>query len=224
MKKDIASKIEELKAKKTKIDPKSLGLGAYEPKNEQEDTADIESCMNEFAAAWGAHEDNVQRAADALWSAVCIAGEKEAFEKFDLRFHLGEYNLKLLADIGAQQVDSRVFSLPRYMHGIRNMDLMAQFGVFNTGCISIYKFASEKPVTIGIGNVNQSDWRVAWDRERNRLRTSKEQLEYIHAKKASFADKMRWVKFRKDAVVFLHGGSWMKEELQDILKKLDGRA
>lgn len=186
-----------------------------------EKTDGVDYFIEEFGRCWGSAEDNVRKAAICFASAVGLIGFKDAVKVFGDRYpQFGTYNWQLLMEIGSGVTDVRVFALPRYMHGIRKMDMVRQQDLFNTKRVSIYKFASEKPATIDIGQVNQSDWRVAFDKEKNRLRTSKEQLVYIHEKKKSFADKMRFVRIHDGVVCFLHGGSWTKKELQDLLKRM----
>ena len=212
--KDIASKVEEIKSRKTRIDPRKIGIGDYEPPK-----VDIDTFVKEFADAWETGEDAVLRAGKALHKAVQEFGEKEAFKVFDARFHLGQYNLGLLSDIGSGAVDARVWTLPRYMHGIRSMNTLAQVALLNTHEISIYKFASEKPKTIDLGSVNQSDWRVAFDREKAVLRSSEEQLRYIHGKKREFKTRINW-KISNGKVVFKNACTLTKDQLKEILKSL----
>lgn len=233
MKKDIAASIEEIKGKKT-IDPKSLGIPVYSPKYASamkkdkksgpkvvsEETVDLNYYINEFDKAWNLAEENIQKAADAYWNAVCLVGEKEAEKKFSVRYpNLKHSDWTLLRDIGAQTVDARVFMLPWYMQGVRYMKLPDQWGLFNTRVVSIYKFATEKPATIDIGKINQSDWRVAFDREKSRLRTSEEQLKYIHSKKKEFKERVNWHVNGKGLVV-TNSCTITKKQLQDILAQM----
>lgn len=236
MKKDIASKVEEIKGKKT-IDPKSLGIPAYTPKKAEKTEkkpkaetvdgpvrgdygTDLNYYINEFDKAWNLAEENIQKAADAYWNAVCLVGEKEAEKKFSTRYpSLKHSDWTLLRDIGAQTVDARVFMLPWYMQGVRYMKLPDQWALFNTRCVSVYKFASEKPVTIDIGRVNQSDWRVAFDREKNRLRTSDEQIKYIRSKKKELKERINWHIGTKGLVV-TNSCTLSRKQLEDILAQM----
>ena len=225
MKKDIASKIEEFKGKKT-IDPKTVGIPEYAPEKKSgpkvvvEETVDLQYYVKEFGEQWSNAEDSIQRCADYFWQAVCLVGKKEARKAFRMRYQqFTDTDWDLLEDIGAQKVDARVFMLPWYMQGVKNMDLVKQFDFFNTRVVSLYKFASEKPVTIEFGKVNQSDWRVAWDREANRLRTSEEQLKWIHSKKREYKNRVNWHVGSRGLVV-TNSCTITKKQLQEILKQL----
>lgn len=180
---------------------------------------DLDECVAEFAKALGQHDEGVQKCADTLWRAVNLVGEKEAFEVFDQRFHLGQYNLKLLSDIGSQKVDGRVWSLPKYMHGIRYLPLPDQWQILNSKAVSVYKFASEKPAVVDLGSVNQSDWRVAFDREKNRIRTSDEQLKWIHAKKKEYKSRVNYHP-GKNGLVVTNSCTISKKKLLEILDLL----
>jgi hypothetical protein len=221
-KKSIADKVEELKGKKT-VDPKKIGIPAYEPKTavvEPVDETGIYDLMDRFSEYYDQSNNYIGDAARMFAEAVSKFGWLEAFDKFNTRFsRVGEYNWRLLADIGAKIVDHRVWFLPRYMHGVRFMAMRDQEAFFAVGEVSIYKFASEKPATIKIGAVNQSDWRVAFDREKNRLRNSQEQLRYIRGKKREFSERVNW-HVSKNKVVFTNACSLTKKQLQEILDLL----
>lgn len=213
MNKDIAIEVARLKAEHD--------MGGTVRATTVEKPRSLDYFLDEFGRCWGSAEENVFKAAVCFASAVGLIGFKDAVKVFGDRYQqFGEYNWQLLMEIGSGVTDVRVFMLPRYMHGVRKLDMVKQQDFFNGRRISIYKFASEKPATIDIGQVNQSDWRVAFDKEKNRLRNSAEQLKYIHDKKKSFADKMRFVRIHDGIVCFLHGGSWTKKELQDLVKRL----
>ena len=221
-KKSIADKVEELKGKKT-VDPKKIGIPAYEPKTavvEPVDETGIDELVDRFEEFWTASGNFVLDAARVFAEAVVKFGWLESFHRFDARYgRIGEYNWRLLNEIGAGVVDVRVWFLPRYMHGVRFMKLDDQVAFFNLGEVSIYKFASEKPATIKIGTINQSDWRVAFDREKNRLRNSQDQLKYIRGKKREFKERVNW-HVSKNKVVFTNSCSLTKKQLQEVLDLL----
>ena len=178
----------------------------------------LAECIEVFDKAWRSADDKVAAAAKAYWHAINLVGEDEARKAFDKRFGLGRYNLDLLRDIGAEMVDARVWFLPRYMHSIRKMDLMEQFRVLNSRTVGVYRYSSMKPKTCDIGQLNQSEWRVLFDREKNRLRNSFEQLDYIKAKKREFKNRAKWKPgSKKGTIVFPHGCSLTRSELMDIL-------
>ena len=182
---------------------------------------ELERRVDAFGNAWGGARDAVGEAAAVYWSAVCLVGQKAAFERFDRRFGLGKYNFDLLADIGSGRVDVRVWFLPRHMHGIRNMPPAAQGRLFGTGAITVHKFSSEKPKSLELGHMNQSDWRVAFDREKCRIRTSEEMLRYIRGKKREFKNARHWkLGSKKGTVVFDHACTVTKAQLQEILGML----
>jgi hypothetical protein len=105
------------------------------------------------------------------------------------------------------------------MQGVRYMKLTDQWGLFNTRVVSIYKFASEKPATIDIGKINQSDWRVAFDREKSRLRTSEEQIKYIRSKKKELKERINWHIGAKGLVV-TNSCTLSRKQLEDILAQM----
>lgn len=236
MKKDIASKVEEIKGKKT-VDPKSLGIPAYTPKKAEKTEkkpkaeivdgpvrddygTDLNYYVQQFGESWGLAKESIQKCADIYWQAVCRVGAKNAEKIFSLRYpNFQPSDWSLLLDIGAQNVVADVFLLPAYMQGVRHMKLTDQWALFNNRAVSVYKFASEKPATIDIGKINQSDWRVAFDREKNRLRTSEEQLKYIHAKKREFKERVNWHVSEKGLVV-TNSCTLTKKQLQGILAKM----
>lgn len=181
----------------------------------------LDLLVDEFATQWRNAESAIRECARVYWEAVSRAGQKAAFERFDRRFGLGRYNFDLLADIGSGRVDARVWFLPRYMHGVRNMGIVEQSQLFGTASITIYKFASEKPKSLELGHMNQSDWRVAFDRERNRIRTGDEMLRYIHGKKREFKNARHWkLGSKRGTVVFGHACTLTKAQLQEILEML----
>jgi hypothetical protein len=185
------------------------------------ETYDIDLLVDEFATQWRNAESAVRECARVYWEAVSRAGQKAAFERFDRRFGLGKYNFDLLDEIGAGRVDVRVWFLPRHMHGIRNMPPSAQSQLFGTGAITVHKFASEKPKSLELGHMNQSDWRVAFDREKCRIRTSEEMLRYIRGKKREFKNARHWkLGSKKGTVVFDHACTVTKAQLQEILGML----
>lgn len=183
--------------------------------------ATVDAFVEEFAVAWGDAAESVGKAAFIYRGAVCLVGQKEAFARFDKRFGLGRYNFDLLNDIGSGAVDVRVWFLPRYMHGIRDMAVSVQGQIFGEGTFTVYKFASEKPKSLSLGQMNQSDWRVAFDREKLRIRTGEEMLAYIRAKKREFKNAKHWkLGSRKGTVVFDHACTVTKKQLQEILDLL----
>lgn len=228
MKKDIAASIEEIKSKKP-VDPKAIGIPAYTPKAtpknsekraEKAKEFDMDYYIEQFGNAWGRATENIQNAADLFWQATCRFGEKDAEKVFSAHYpNLKHGDWTLLRDIGAQLVVADVFLLPWYMQGVRNMKITDQWAFFNTRCVSVYKFASEKPATIDIGKINQSDWRVAFDREKNRLRTSDEQIKYIRAKKKEFKERINWHVNGKGLVI-TNSCTITKSQLQDILAQM----
>ena len=111
--------------------------------------------------------------------------------------------------------------LPRYMHGIRDMAVSVQSQIFGEGTFTVYKFASEKPKSLSLGQMNQSDWRVLFEREKFRFRTGEEMLAYIHAKKREFRNAKHWkLGSKKGTVVFDHACTLTKRQLQEILDLL----
>ena len=181
---------------------------------------DIQTYIDAFNEAWQSAEDNIQCAAVAFRQAVEMFGWRDAHKTFSKRFgDISEYDWKLLYEIGMEKVVSGVFLLPKYMHGVRFMKLTDQWDLFNSRVVSLYKFSSEKPVTLDIGAVNASDWRVASDREKNRLRTSEEQIAYIHAKKKLFASRKPW-HVSKGRAVFEGACTLTKEQLLELANSL----
>ena len=181
----------------------------------------VDSLVEKFAESWGDAADAVRSAAFIYNSAVRLVGQKEAFARFDKRFGLGKYNFDLLNDIGSGAVDVRVWFLPRYMHGIRDMAVSVQSQIFGEGTFTVYKFASEKPKLLSLGQMNQSDWRVLFEREKLRFRTGEEMLLYIRRKKREFKEARHWkLGSRKGTVVFDHACTLTKKQLQEILDLL----
>jgi hypothetical protein len=111
--------------------------------------------------------------------------------------------------------------LPDFMHGIAKMKLPDQWDILNTKRVGVFKFATEKPCTLDLGKVNESDWRVAFDREKNRLRTSDEQIAYIRAKKREFKNAKHWkLGYKPGTICFTSGCTLTKKQLQELIDLL----
>lgn len=181
---------------------------------------DIFELVDTFRKRFNRANEHIQAAAKAFYDATCLVGMEKAIEIFDDQFHLGKYNFQLLADIGSENVDERVWFLPSFMHGVRKMALPEQWKFFNNTVVHIYKFSTEKPTAIDIGSINQSDWRVAFDKEHAKIRSGQEQLEYIHAKKKEYADRKRLWKVSEKGVVIVNSGTFTLEELEEMVNEL----
>ena len=181
---------------------------------------DIEEYVQAFATEWSNSEDHIYMAAKTFHNAVAAVGWKDAFMRFDERFgQIGEYNFRLLDEIGADSCDVRVWFLPNYMHGIRYMDVQGQRELLNMKRLKLRKFSTEKQAIVDLGHVNQSDWRVAFDRDRNVIRTDEEMLLFIHKKKREFKVRQNW-KISRDrkSVVFDRACTLTIDELRRILE------